>query len=310
MKTIDIVIPVYNEQDAVQGFFKDLSEVCAGLNGYNFRFLFVNDGSKDQTLQTLKTLAESDSRVKYISFSRNFGKEAGIYAGLTHADADMTILMDGDGEHPVSLLPDMIAAVDKEGFEACGAKRHSGFFSRAFTGVNNRLSPVKLQKGATDYMCMSRKFINAVLKLCENQRFTKGLFAWVGFNVKWLDFVPAPRKGGRSKWNFGKLFSYAMDGITSFSTAPLRLFTLIGTCVFALSIIYIIITIIQTIVTGVSVPGYASTLIVLLFLGGLILLAIGICGEYIGRIFMESKNRPLYILDQTNLKEEPQKKDD
>lgn len=301
MKTIQIVVPSYNEEENLRDFHAAIKSVAAELPGYDFSFLFVNDGSKDNTLEVIKELAAADASVKYISFSRNFGKESGIYAGLKNSTADMVILMDADLQHPPALIPEMVKAVDEEGYGACGAKRETGFFSRTFTAINNKMSTVKLKKGATDYMCMSRQFVDAVMQLSETQRFTKGLFAWVGFKVKWLDYVQNEREKGKTSWNFKKLFLYATDGLTSFSVVPLRIVTIVGAIVFLLSIVYIIITLIQTLIMGITVPGYVTTLVVLLFLGGAIILAIGILGDYIGRIYLESKKRPMYIMEQTNL---------
>lgn len=308
MKTVDIIVPVYNEEEGLLLFYEETKKVLISCEAYQFRFLFVNDGSSDGTLTVLKDLSEKEG-IKYLSFSRNFGKEAAIYAGLKAASSDLVILMDADLQHPPALIPEMLKAVGEEGYGAAGAKRKAGFFSRLFTGINNRLSSVKLQKGATDYMCMSRAFVDAVLKLSETQRFSKGLFAWVGFRVKWLDYVEGPRRIGKSKWSFGKLFNYATDGLTSFSTVPLRIVTVAGAVVCLLAFIYILITLIQTWIFGIDVPGYVTTLVVLLFLGGVIILAVGILGEYIGRIYLESKDRPLYILEETNLDENDKKKD-
>ena len=308
MKTVDIIIPVYNEEEGLLLFYEETKKVLLSCEAYQFRFLFVNDGSSDGTLSVLKELSEKEG-IKYLSFSRNFGKEAAIYAGLQAASSDLVILMDADLQHPPALIPEMLKAVGEEGYGAAGAKRKAGFFSRLFTGINNRLSSVKLQKGATDYMCMSRAFVDAVLKLSETQRFSKGLFAWVGFRVKWLDYEQEPRRIGKSKWSFGKLFNYATDGLTSFSVVPLRIVTVAGAIVCLLAFIYILITLIQTWIFGIDVPGYVTTLVVLLFLGGVIILAIGILGEYIGRIYLESKDRPLYILEETNLEDNDKKKD-
>lgn len=308
MKTVDIIVPVYNEEEGLQLFYEETSKVLSSCAEYQFRLLFVNDGSSDQSLAILKELSQKEG-IKYLSFSRNFGKEAAIYAGLKASSAEIVILMDADLQHPPALIPEMLKAVGEEGYGAAGAKRKAGFFSRLFTGINNRLSSVKLQKGATDYMCMSRAFVDAVLKLSETQRFSKGLFAWVGFRVKWLDYEQGPRVTGKSKWSFGKLFNYATDGLTSFSIIPLRIVTLAGAVVCILAFIYIIITLIQTWIFGIDVPGYVTTLVVLLFLGGVIILAVGILGEYIGRIYLESKDRPLYILEETNLDENDKKKD-
>ncbi len=304
MKKTDIIVPVFNEEEGIVFFYEETKKAIAGCVGFDFGFIFIDDGSNDNTLKVIKELSEKDPKVKYISFSRNFGKEAAIFAGLQASSGEYTILMDSDLQHPPALIPEMLKAVDEEDFGAAGAKRKTGFFSRAFVGLNNKLSSVKLQKGATDYMCMSRAFVDAILKLCETQRFSKGLFAWVGFKVKWLDYEQPERMKGKSKWNFGKLFQYATDGITSFSTVPLTLVTCLGAIVCFLACIYILITLIKTWIFGIDVPGYVTTLVVLLFMGGIIILAIGVLGEYIGRIYMESKNRPLYITAETNLKKE------
>ena len=227
MKTVDLIIPVYNEEESLPLFYEETQKVLETCSGFSFRYLFVNDGSNDNTLSILKSMAE-ESGIKYLSFSRNFGKEAAIYAGLKASNAQICILIDADLQHPPALIPDMLKAVTEEGYGAAGAKRKSGFFSRLFAGIHNRLSSVKLQKGATDFMCMSRAFVDAVLKLSEKQRFSKGLFAWVGFRVKWIDYVQGPRTKGKSKWSIGKLFNYAADGLTSFSVVPLRIVTLLG----------------------------------------------------------------------------------
>ena len=308
MKAVDIIVPVYNEEEGLLLFFEETKKVISSCESYVFRFLFVNDGSSDNTLTVLKELSEKEG-IKYLSFSRNFGKEAAIYAGLKASTADVCILLDADLQHPPALIPQMLQAVCEEGYGAAGAKRKSGFFSRLFAGINNRLSSVKLQKGATDYMCMSRAFVNAVLKLSEKQRFSKGLFAWVGFRVKWFDYIQGPRTLGKSKWSPGKLFSYAANGLTSFSVIPLRIVTLLGAIICFLSFVYILVTLIQTWIFGIVVPGYVTTLVVLLFLGGVIVLAIGVLGEYIGQIYLESKNRPLYILEETNLDDDENEKE-
>ena len=310
MKKTDIIVPVFNEEEGIAIFYEETKKAIAGCEDFDFGFIFIDDGSNDNTLQVIKTLSEKDPKVNYISFSRNFGKEAAIFAGLQVSSGEYTILMDSDLQHPPALIPEMLKAVEEEGFGAAGAKRKTGFFSRAFVGLNNKMSSVKLQKGATDYMCMSRAFVDAILKLCETQRFSKGLFAWVGFKVKWLDYEQPERVKGKSKWNFGKLFKYATDGITSFSIVPLTLVTCLGAIVCFLAFIYILITLIKTWIFGIDVPGYVTTLVVLLFMGGIIILAIGILGEYIGRIYMESKNRPLYITAETNLKKEKETKKD
>ncbi|MBR3309250.1 MAG: glycosyltransferase family 2 protein [Lachnospiraceae bacterium] len=309
MKQVAIVIPVYNEAENLALFLKETASVCDAIPGYDFTWLFVNDGSTDGTLTELRRLSSENGQIQYLSFSRNFGKESAIYAGLQHAEGDFVILMDGDLQHPPALIPSMLEAVTDGGFEAAGAKRKASLSSRMFTGINNRVSSVKLEKGATDFMCMSRKFVDSVLKLSESQRFSKGLFAWVGFEIKWLDYEQGPRAGGKSKWSSSKLVHYAADGITSFSILPLRIVTIVGAVISLLAFIYIIATLIKTWITGIDVPGYVTTLCAILFLGGLVLLAIGILGAYIGRIYLESKDRPLYILDESSeQKDEPDEK--
>lgn len=309
MKQVAIVIPVYNEAENLALFLKETASVCDTIPGYDFTWLFVNDGSTDGTLTELRRLSSENGQIQYLSFSRNFGKESAIYAGLQHAEGDFVILMDGDLQHPPALIPSMLEAVTDGGFEAAGAKRKASLSSRMFTGINNRVSSVKLEKGATDFMCMSRKFVDSVLKLSESQRFSKGLFAWVGFEIKWLDYEQGPRAGGKSKWSSSKLVHYAADGITSFSILPLRIVTIVGAVISLLAFIYIIATLIKTWITGIDVPGYVTTLCAILFLGGLVLLAIGILGAYIGRIYLESKDRPLYILDESSeQKDEPDEK--
>ena len=301
MKKVCIVVPVYNEADNLELFLKETAAVCDTLSGFEFSWLFVNDGSSDDTLSLLRRISAEDPKVRYLSFSRNFGKESAIYAGLQHADGDYVILMDGDLQHPPGLIRDMLSAVSSGEYQAAGAKRNPGFSSRMFTGLNNRVSSVKIEKGATDYMCMSRLFVDAVLKLSESQRFSKGLFAWVGFDVKWFDYEQGPRLNGSSKWSRGHLFSYAADGITSFSIVPLRVVTIIGAIICVLAFIYILITLIQTLIFGIDVPGYVTTLCAILFMGGVIMLALGILGAYIGRIYLESKDRPQYILQESSL---------
>ena len=304
MKQVTILVPVYNEAENLAPFLEETSQAVSTLSEFSFSYLFVNDGSSDDTLLKLRKYAEDKENISYLSFSRNFGKEAAIYAGLQHAEGDYVILVDGDLQHPPALIADMLRAVTEEGFQAAGAKRAPGFLSRVFTSVNNRVSSVRLEKGATDYMCMTRQFVDAVLLLSESQRFSKGLFAWVGFDVKWFDYKQDPRRNGKSKWSFGKLFSYAGDGITSFSILPLRIVTIVGAVICFLAFIYILITLIQTLIFGIDVPGYVTTLIVILFLGGMVMLAIGILGAYIGRIYLESKDRPLYIMQESHLKKE------
>ena len=301
MNKVTVIVPVFNEAEGLHRLYEKVRDIEAELTENTFSWIFVNDGSTDASLEVIRDLAERDSTVKYISFSRNFGKEAAIYAGLLHSEADLTILMDADLQHPPELIPEMVRCVRSGEADACGAKRRSSFMSRAFTRLTNAMSTVKLEPGATDYMCMNRKFVDAVLSLSESQRFSKGLFAWVGFRVQWLDYEQGPRETGRNKWTVRKLILYALDGLTGFSVAPLRIVSAAGAVICLLAIIYILAVIIKTLIRGIDVPGYVTTLVAVLFLGGIILLSVGVLGDYIGRIFMESKKRPVFITDVTNI---------
>lgn len=306
-KTIDIIVPCYNEEAMLNLFFEETNKILSAIKNYSFRYIFVDDGSKDGTLLILKELARVNDNVYYISFSRNFGKEAGMYAGLKHSTGDFVVIMDADLQHPPSMIPDMIKATE-EGYDCCAARRSSrtgeskirSAFSRAFYRLSNRFTDIQLVQGAVDFRIMSRKMVNAVLDLSEVQRFSKGIFAWVGFDTKWLPYENVERPLGTSKWSFWGLFKYAIDGITAFSVTPLRLVSALGFIISTFAFFYIIVTLVQTFIFGIDVPGYVTTLCAVLFLGGIIELSIGILGEYLGHIYMETKKRPIYILKQTN----------
>lgn len=310
MQSIDIVVPCFNEEEVIETFLAKTTEIVDSLKNYSFHFIFVDDGSRDGTFDILKNLSLKYNNVNYISLSRNFGKEAAIFAGLKHSVSDYVIIMDVDLQHPPSLIPPMITGIE-EGYDSCAAKRSSrkgesifrSFFSNTFYHINNKITNVKLEKGTVDYRIMSRKMVDAVLSLCEVQRFSKGLFSWVGFKTKWIPYENIERTLGRTKWSFNKLFKYAMDGITSFSIAPLRLVTFTGFVISIVAFIYIIITLIQTLIYGIDVPGYVTTLLAVLFLGGITELSIGILGEYVGHIYMETKKRPIYIIKQTSIEQ-------
>lgn len=311
MNTIDIIVPCYNEEEVLPLFVKETNEVIATLPHYSFRYIFVDDGSKDKTLQVLKTLASRFSNVKYISFSRNFGKESAMYAGLENSTADYVIVMDADLQHPPKMFPQMIQGIE-EGNDCCalyrakqtGESKIRQLVSKIFFSFQNNISDVKMPDGAVDYRIMSRKMVNAILKLSEVQRFSKGIFCWVGFKTKWIEYQNVERTVGETKWSLWGLFKYALDGITAFSVTPLRLIAVMGFVISLLAFIYIIVTLIQTLCFGIDVPGYVTTLCATLFLGGIIELSVGILGEYIGRIYMETKNRPIYIKGESNLDDE------
>lgn len=312
MKTIDLVVPCYNEEAGLEHFVLETNKVIDSLPDYSFRYILVNDGSRDKTYLVMKKLAKQFSNIKYICFSRNFGKEAAMYAGLQHTTADYVVVMDADLQHPPEIFPQMIEALEKEGYDCCATKRDEregeskfrGVFSKLFFKLSNKLTDVKNPYGAMDYRMMTRQMVDSILELGEVQRFSKGIFSWVGFNTKWVSFKTVDRQLGTTTWKFSSLFKYAIDGITCFSVAPLRFTAVMGGVIFLISLIYIIITLIQTLFLGITTPGYVTTLCAVLFLGGITEMSIGILGEYIGRIYMESKDRPIYITKYSNFEEE------
>ena len=308
MKTIDIIVPCYNEQEVLETFYEETSKVVDAIDNYSFRFLLVDDGSRDNTIVIMRQLAKAHDNVKYLSFSRNFGKEAGIYAGLKYSSGDYVILMDADLQHPPTMIPDMIAGME-EGYDCCAARRVSregesrirSWFSQMYYKISNRMTDVEMPQNAVDYRIMSRSMVDSILQLSEVERFSKGIFAWVGFSTKWLPYENVERTLGTTKWSFWGLFKYALSGITSFSIAPLRMVTGMGFVIFAFACLYSLYTVIKTLIIGVDVPGYVTTLCAVLILGGLIELSVGIIGEYVAHIYMEAKDRPIFILRQTNL---------
>lgn len=308
MKTVDLVVPCYNEEEGLSVFVRETTKVIETIKDYSFTFILVNDGSKDNTYGVMKKLAEEYNNVKYISFSRNFGKESAMYAGLKSSTADYVVVMDADLQHPPKMLVDMCKAME-EGYDCCAARRSSregeskirSWFSQNFYKISNKISEVKMPYGAVDYRMMSRQMVNAVISLGEVQRFSKGLFSWVGFETKWLPYENVEREIGTTKWSFWSLFKYAIDGFASFSVAPLRWLAGTGFVISFIAFIYIIVTLIKTLIFGIDVPGYVTTLCAVLFMGGIIELSIGILGEYISRIYMESKHRPIYLVKDTNI---------
>ncbi len=310
MKKVDLIVPCFNEEQVVELFYTETSKVINEISGYEFNFIFVDDGSRDKTIDILKSLAEKDSKVKYISFSRNFGKESAMYAGLKNSTGDYVLILDADLQHPPKLIIPMLEAME-EGYDCCSANRATRdgdpvlrtFFTRYFYRLVNKISEVDMPDGAGDFRMMNRPMVNAVIAMSEVQRFSKGIFSWVGFKTKWISFENVERAAGETKWNFWKLFSYAIDGITAFSTFPLKVSSYVGLFTAASAFIYLIYIIIKTLIFGKDLPGYASTVTLILFVGGLLLLACGILGEYIAKIYLEVKNRPVYIIRKTNVDE-------
>lgn len=305
MELLSIIVPCYNEEKTVEMFFDELQRT---LSGVNYEVLFINDGSQDNTQEKLKKLADSNPNVKYISFSRNFGKESAIYAGLTMATGDLVGLMDADLQHPPSLLPDMIDAIN-EGYDVAAAKRVSkkgepiinSLGSKLFYKVFNSISSVKLVPGATDYRVMTRQVTDAVMRLNEYNRFSKGLFQWVGFETKWIEYENIQRFAGESTWSVGDLTRYSIQAIVAFTTLPLSISIVLGFIISALAFIYLLFIIVKYILYSDPVQGFATTMCAILFLGGMQMILIGILGKYLENTYNEAKNRPIFIIKETNI---------
>ncbi len=310
MAKITVVCPCYNEEAALPIYYAAMCErVFDKLPQHAFTLLLVNDGSRDGTLSGIKVLAEEDARVKYISFSRNFGKEAALYAGLRHADGDYVAVMDCDLQDPPELLPEMIARLESGECDCVATRRVTrkgepkirSAFARAFYRLINRISDTEFVDGARDFRVMRRIMVDAVCALPEYHRFSKGLFMWVGFDTEWMEYENVERSAGETKWSFWKLFQYAIEGIVSFSTVPLRIATLVGSFVSAAALIYMVIRVVIALFIGNPVAGYPSLLAIMLCLGGVTLLALGIIGEYVARTYEQSKCRPVYIAKESNI---------
>ncbi len=312
MKTVELIVPCYNEGKMINLFYSTTTDIVSKINGYIFSFIFVDDGSKDDTLPKIRELAKNNRNVKYISFSRNFGKEAAMYAGLKASTADAVAVIDADLQHPPELIETMLKAVFEEGYDSCSARRVSrkgepklrSMFSRLFYKIINKMSEVEIIDGAVDFRMMKREMVNAVCNLSEKQRFSKGIFCWVGFNTKWIEFKNVERIAGQSKWSFWSLFKYAVDGIVAFTTAPLKIINLIGIFVSGLSFLYLLVEFIKKLILGKAVlAGYTSLIMVMLFIGGIIITSLGIIGEYLAKMYIEVKNRPVFITRETNIKD-------
>lgn len=307
---VSIVCPCYNEEPMLPLYYEAMCErVFTRLTDYDFELILINDGSKDQTLSILRDLAKRDARVKYISFSRNFGKEAAMYAGLQHAKGDLVCVMDCDLQDPPELLEQMLARLSGGDCDCVATRRVTrkgepkirSAFARAFYRIINRISDTEFVDGARDFRMMRRCLVDAVLSLGEYHRFSKGIFMWVGFDTVWIEYENVERAAGETKWSFWKLTRYAIEGIVSFSTAPLQLATAVGSAVSALALVYMVIRVIIAMIWGNPVAGYPSLLAIILFLGGFVLLALGIIGEYVARTYMQVKRRPIYIKKESNI---------
>ncbi|MBQ8163922.1 MAG: glycosyltransferase family 2 protein [Clostridia bacterium] len=305
---ISIIVPCYNEEEALPLFYAELDRVTKEMSNYEFEMLFVDDGSKDKTLERLIEFASKDERVKYISFSRNFGKESAMYAGFCNATGDYTAVMDADMQDPPALLPEMVEILEKGEYDSVATRRVSrkgepklrSLFAKMFYKIMNKVSDADVVDGARDFRLMKREMVEAIVNMCESNRFSKGIFGWVGFKTYWMEYKNVERVAGKTKWNFFGLFKYSMDGITNFSNAPLRIATISGFLCTFLAFVMLIFVFVKTIAFGDSVAGWPSLVCIILFIGGLQFFCIGIIGQYISKIYMETKHRPHYIVAKTN----------
>lgn len=310
MKKISIIVPCYNEQEAIPFFYKEIDKISKQMK-IDFEFIFVNDGSKDNTIETIKKYTKKDKRVKYINFSRNFGKEAAMYAGLENSTGDYVAIMDADLQDPPSLLPKMLEFLQKnEDYDCVGTRRVTrigeppirSFFARMFYKIINKISKIEMVDGARDYRLMTRIMVNSILELKEYNRYSKGLFQFVGFKTKWLEYENIERVAGVTKWSFWKLFIYALEGIIAFSTAPLAISSIAGIIFCIISFIMILFIIIKTLIYGDPTSGWPSLVCIIFFVSGIQLFCLGIMGQYLSKTYLETKNRPIYIVKDSNIK--------
>ena len=320
MKLISIIVPCYNEQEVLPLFYDKINEIMDGMKKkydyLSFELIFINDGSKDNTLPMLRELAKKDKIVRYISFSRNFGKESGMYAGLEAAKGDYVVVMDADLQHPPEFIPKMYEYVKSGVYDCATTRRVSrdgeskvrSWFARKFYKIMNKISQTEIVDGAQDFRFMTRQMVNAILSMNEYNRFSKGIFSWVGFRVKYIEYKNVERAAGTTAWSFWKLFLYSLEGIMAFSTAPLAIASLLGVISCIAAFVMIIITIVKTLVFGEHVDGYPSIMCAIFLMGGLQLFCTGILGQYLAKTYLESKKRPIYLVGETD--EDLRKKDE
>ena len=321
MELITVVVPCYNEQEVLPLFYDEITRVAGQMNekyGVSFEFLFINDGSRDDTLKLLRELSAKDKRVRYVSFSRNFGKEAGMIAGMEHSKGDYVVIMDADLQHPPEFLPQMYEYVKDGEFDCATTRRVSrkgeskirSAFSRLFYKIMNAISQTEIVDGAQDFRFMTRQMVDAIIDMPEYNRFSKGIFSWVGFRTKYIPYENVERAAGKTSWSFTGLLKYSLEGIFAFSTAPLLFASFLGVFFCILAFIMGIFTVVKTLTVGESVSGYPTLLCVILLLGGLQLLCTGILGQYMAKTYLESKHRPKYIIGETEKTAEKKKAED
>lgn len=310
MSLLTAIVPCYNEEAALPYFLPEIQKTADKLfaaHALEMEFIFINDGSQDGTLELLRTYAEADERVRYISFSRNFGKEAAMFAGFQHAKGDFTVVMDADLQHPPAMLEEMYLAITREGYDISAARRVSrqgeppirSFFSRMFYKLINKISNAQFVDGASDFRMLSRPAVDALLKMGEYNRFSKGIFGWIGFKTKWIPYENVERVAGETTWSFWKLFLYSLEGIVAFSTVPLSIASVMGVLLCLISFIWMIIIVVKTVIWGDPVVGFPTLACLLLMIGGSIQLSLGIIGQYLSKTYLETKRRPIYVIAET-----------
>ncbi len=305
-KLLSIIVPCYNEEESLPIFYKTVHDMEGEISSVDLEFVFVDDGSRDKTLEIARKLHDEDPRVHYVSFSRNFGKEAGIYAGLEHAKGDFVVIMDADLQDPPAMLPEMLSHIESGEYDRVATRRVDrkgeppirSWFARRFYHLMNKISSADIVDGARDYQMMTRKVVDAILAMGEYNRFSKGIFGWVGFKSKWLEFENVERVAGETKWSFWKLFIYAIDGIVAFSTAPLVMASVFGVVMCLVAFVFIIVIIIRTLAFGDPTGGWPSMVCIILLVSGIQLLCMGILGQYLAKTYLETKNRPKYLVQE------------
>ena len=307
MEKISIIVPCYNEEESIVLFYEEINKVSKKFNKVDFEFIFVNDGSKDKTLEISRELSKKDKRVRYVSFSRNFGKEAAMLAGLEAAQGDYVAIMDADLQDPPALLEEMYNSIKKEGYDCVATRRVTrkgepairSFFARCYYKLINKISKTEIVDGARDFRLMTRQMVDSILELREYNRFSKGIFSWVGYDTKWLEYENIERVAGTTKWNFWKLFGYSLESIVAFSTTPLAVASIIGILFCLVSFVMIIIIVIKTLTMGDPVAGWPSLICIIFFVSGIQLFCLGIIGQYLSKTYLEIKKRPVYIVKET-----------
>lgn len=304
-KLCSCIVPCFNEEEVLPIYYKTMKKIMKDEEDrLSFELIFIDDGSQDGTLDVLKRLSVCDDRVRYISFSRNFGKEAALYAGFQHAKGDYAVTMDADLQDPPSLIPEMIRCIEEEGYDSVATRRVTrkgepvirSFFARKFYSIINKISDASIVDGARDFCMMKRNMVDAILEMKEYNRFTKGIFGWVGFRKKWLEYENVERAAGETKWSFWKLFCYAMEGIIAFSTVPLMMVSLLGVVVCLIAFAFLIFVVARAAIFGDPVAGWPSMVCIISFLSGIQLLGIGVVGMYLSKTYLETKHRPIYLI--------------